>query len=365
MTSYTYTLKRLAALGIISLLFFQSSAQVRSKLNFDNGWKFYLGDNASASKASFDDSKWRSLNLPHDWSIEGEFSNKHPASPGGGALPGGIGWYRKTFSVPASSKGKSVFVDFDGVYRNSEVWINGKYLGKRPNGYIAFRYDLSPHLNYGGKNTLAVKVDNSEQPNSRWYSGSGIYRSVHLVTTGKVFVDNWGTFITTPRVNQSKASVNVKTLVKNETGKSQKLNFITTIYSPAGTGIKSKSWKVNIPAGTKEITQDFEIFTPALWSVDNPHLYRAVSRLVVDGRVTDEYETPFGVRYFNFDIDKGFSLNGQPLKIRGVCNHHDLGALGAAFNIRAAERQLGILKDMGCIAIRTAHNPPPAALLDL
>ena len=342
-----------------------ADAQVRTTENFDKGWKFYLGDEAKASNPDFDDSGWRQLNLPHDWSIEGKFDEKNPATPGGGALPGGIGWYRKTFTIPATTEGKSVFIDFDGIYRNSEVWINGHSLGVRPNGYIAFRYDLSPFLNYGGSNVISVRADNLEQPNSRWYSGSGIYRSVNLVTTSKIFVDNWGTFISTPQVNSLSANVNIQTLVKNLSGEAKKVTLLTTLYSPGGKVAGSKASTFNLEGGSKSVIQAIPVSKPILWSDSKPALYKAVSKILIAGKPIDQYNTNFGIRYFNFDKDKGFSLNGKPLKIKGVCNHHDLGALGAAFNMRAAERQLEILKEMGCNGIRTSHNPPASALLDL
>ena len=185
------------------------------RVSFNEDWRFHLGDVARGEDVSLNDSQWRRLNLPHDWSIEGEFSEKHPAGTGGGALPGGLGWYRKTFTLPATAKGKLLFIEFDGVYRNSEVWINGHYLGKRPYGYSTFEYELTPHLIYGAKpNVIAVKVDNSKQPNSRWYSGSGIYRNVWLTTLDPVHVEHWGTYVTTPEVTNQSATVVFKTKVK-------------------------------------------------------------------------------------------------------------------------------------------------------
>ena len=362
---FLHTLKiKLFCLFAFYFLILTGAKAQRQVQNFDKSWKFFLGEATGAQNASYDDSKWRSLNIPHDWSIEGKFDEKNPSGQGGGALPGGIGWYRKTFDIPSSSKGKSVFIDFDGVYRYSEVWINGNSLGVRPNGYIAFRYDLSPYLNYGGTNVIAVRADNSEQPNSRWYSGSGIYRSVKLVTTGKVFVDNWGTFITTPKVSASTANIHIQTIVKNAVADKHRALLVTNIYSPTGKLLKSTSSNFSLEID-KTIIQSVDINKPLLWSDVNPRLYKAISKLFVDGKISDTYETTFGIRYFEFDHTKGFSLNGKQIKIRGVCNHHDLGALGAAFNVRAAERQLEILKAMGCNGIRTSHNPPASALLDL
>lgn len=342
------------------------SAQQNPRImtDFNGDWKFSLGVHNGAAARVYPDKKWRTLNLPHDWSIEGNFSKDHPATVGGGALPGGMGWYRKTFTVPASSKGKYIAIDFDGVYRNSEVWINGHLLGKRPNGYIAFRYELSPYLVYGGKNTIAVKVDNSKQPNSRWYSGSGIYRDVTLVTLNKTHIDQWGTFVSTPAVTATQAKVKLQVRIKSAAGSPQQATVVTQVLDhnrqPAGTASRVITLK-----GTTGLTQEIDVTEPKLWSDTNPYLYTVQTRILVKGVLFDQYDTPLGIRTFSFDADRGFILNGKELKIRGVCNHHDLGALGAAFNARAAERQLEMLKAMGCNGLRTSHNPPAAALLDL
>lgn len=307
------------------------------------------------------------MNLPHDWSIEGSFSKDHPASPGGGALPGGIGWYRKAFSLPASSRGKAVFIEFDGVYRNSEVWINGKLLGKRPNGYISFRYDMTPYLHYGDKNNvLVVKVDNSEQPNSRWYSGSGIYRNVWLNSLDMLHVDQWGTFITTPKVSAQSAVVGIQTKINNTYRQEKPFVLTTTVYDAAGKAVKKVSSEgKGGAASTVTINQSLNLDRPHLWSTDDPYLYKVVTEVRANGKVVDVYNTPLGVRTFSFDAEKGFALNGKPMKILGVCNHHDLGALGAAINTRALQRQLELLKAMGCNGIRTSHNPPAPELLQL
>lgn len=341
-------------------------AQSRVVTNFNSEWKFFFGDNGNWHTPTVDDSDWQMLDLPHDWSIEGNFSQKNPAGIAGGALPGGMGWYRKTFTIPASDSGKSVFIDFDGIYHRSEVWINGIYLGKRPNGYSSFRYDLTPHLRFGEANVIAVKVNNTEQPNSRWYSGSGIYRNVRLVITGKVHIPLSGTFITTPIVNTENATARIQTTVENTSNEKAEVIIKTLIYGPDGSKVTKLSSKGSVPANnTIEVIQQGHIDMPALWSVEKPSLYRADTYIMVGEREVDSYTTSFGIRTFNFDINNGFSLNGKPLKIRGVCNHHDLGALGTAFNVRAAERQLEILKSMGCNAIRTAHNAPAPELLDL
>jgi beta-galactosidase len=351
-------------LSVINSLQAQNSRTVN---DFCKNWKFYSGDEDNAEDPVFDDSGWRTLNLPHDWSIEGEFSNEHPATPGGGALPGGIGWYRKKFVIPESARDKLVFIDFDGIYQNSEVWINGNYLGIRPNGYISFRYELTPFINFGSdENVIAVKVDNSQQPNSRWYSGSGIYRNVRLIITNKVFVDHWGTFVTTPEVSRQSARINLNTNIRNATKNDRQVTLNTTIYDAEGEKVAFYTSDGLITRqSVLEINQEITVVKPVLWSVENPHLYKAVSTVEWESTVYDEYETVFGIRYFNFDSKRGFFLNGKNIKIKGVCNHHDLGCLGSAINTRALERQLEILKDMGCNGIRTSHNPPAPELLDL
>jgi beta-galactosidase len=342
------------------------SQQPRTVTDFDKGWHFHLGDVTGGEKENVNDAGWRMLNLPHDWSIEGKFSKDNPATPEGGALPGGVGWYRKTFTVPSDQKDKRIYIDFDGVYQKSDVWINGHHLGFRPNGYISFRYELTPYLNFGSKNTIAVKVDNSVQPNSRWYSGSGIYRNVWLVTTNKHAISQWGTYVTTPEINKKSAVIEVQTKI-GVASFGKQLHLKTLILDQSGKVLAST---VSIIAGVgyqvnSTILQKLSLTNPKLWSVDNPYLYKVVSQVLDGVKVLDSYNTPLGIRYFNFDADKGFSLNGKPMKILGVCNHHDLGSLGAAVNTRALERQLQMLKAMGCNGIRTSHNPPAPELLDL
>ena len=356
-----------ALAAFLALLVVPSPAAERRTLDFDRGWRFHLGDLSGAEAPGFDDSGWRTLDLPHDWSIEGAFSDTNPAGANGGALPGGVGWYRKTFSVAARDTGRLVFVEFDGVYRNSEVWINGHYLGKRPYGYSSFRYELTRQLRYGrASNVIAVRVDNSQQPNSRWYSGSGIYRHVRLVTAAPVQVDHWGTYVTTPDVTRATARVTIRTTVRNASQADQPITLRTVLYDAAGKEVAAVSAEARVARDSvSDFAQDLVIRNPALWSLDRPYLYRAVSRVVCGGKPCDEYDTPFGVRTFVFDPDRGFILNGTPVKIRGVCLHHDLGALGAAVNTRALERQLEIMRDMGVNAIRTSHNPPAPELLDL
>ena len=344
-----------------------SQRKERMKENFDNNWRFNLGDVKNAQDINFNDAKWRELNLPHDWSIEGKFSKNNPAGVGGGALPGGIGWYRKTFTLPESDKGKLVFINFDGVYMNSHVWINGHYLGVRPYGYSSFQYELTPYLNYGSKkNIIAVKVDNSKQPNSRWYSGSGIYRNVWLVTTNKVYVDHWGTYITTPEVTNESAKVSIQVKVRNATDNDQNLKVRTIVLNKNGERVAEVETSASvIKDSVTEVSQELTVKDPELWSIKNPNLYKALTTVESGGRTSDDYSTTFGIRTFKFDLNKGFFLNGKHMKIWGVCDHHDLGCLGSAVNYRAIQRQLQLLKEMGCNGIRTSHNPPDPELLDL
>ena len=362
-------LRVILLLGLVNLVLL-TNAQVRSVIDFDKDWKFFLGNDSKAVSLNYNDAKWRILNLPHDWSIEGSFSEKNPATNQGGALPGGIGWYRKTFTVPISAKNKNVFIEFDGIYQNSEVWINEHYLGKRPNGYISFQYELTPYIKPAQKNIIVVKVDNSQQPNSRWYTGSGIYRNVRLLVTNPIAaVAHWGTFVTTPEVNEREAKITIISTIQSFIQKEKLFSLYTNIYDASGklvsNGIENLRNSIAINGDQVRQVYSVKILGPKLWSVDRPYLYKAVTRIMSEGKLIDEYRTNFGIRYFNFDSQKGFSLNGKHLKILGVCMHHDLGALGAAVNTRAIERQLQILKQMGCNAIRTAHNPPAPELLDL
>jgi beta-galactosidase len=353
-------MRQLYILSFIILFCISASAQnARKTEDFDANWKFYLGDDAKAKEPIYNDKQWRQLNLPHDWSIEGAFNEKNPTTQAEAGLPAGIGWYRKTFTVPNASKYKRLFIDFDGVYRNSEVWINGHYLGKRPNGYISFEYELTDYLNFSGKNLIAVKVDNSEQPNSRWYSGSGIYRNVWLVTTNKTYIKHWATYVTTPVVNQQVASISIHTVIHPATKQSFALKL--AVIDASGKTVSNQTTAIKDSIADQLI----KINKPNLWSVSNPYLYKVKVQLLADGKLIDDQTIATGLRTFNFDADKGFSLNGERMKIKGVCMHHDLGALGSAVNTRAIERQLEILKAMGCNAIRTSHNPPAPELLDL
>ena len=338
---------------------------VRLRDNFDFDWKFFNGDAVGADKPDFNDTDWRNLDLPHDWSIEGPF-REEPDSMTFAHLPTGTGWYRKHFNIPAAYRSKKVTIEFDGIYQNSEVWINGQYQGKRPYGYIGFYYDITPHLNFGRENVMAVRVDNSHQPNCRWYSGSGIYRHTRLTVTDKLHIAHWGTFVTTPRVDKKSAAVRIKTVVQNE-GKNDIMCTLTTgVLECDGKAVQTTEKSRNIAAGEEyEFIQKVKITNPSLWSPENPYLYTVRSMVKKQDKAVDNYDTVLGIREIEFDADKGFLLNGRQVKLHGVCLHHEAGAVGAAVPERVWERRLEKLKAMGCNAIRTSHNPYSPEFMDL
>lgn len=343
-----------------------AAARDSRAVGFNEGWSFHLGEVAGAEAPGYDDSGWRELDLPHDWAIEGDFSKDNPSGTGGGALPGGIGWYRKSFDLTKNDLKKQIYIDFDGVYMNSTVYVNGHRLGTRPYGYISFSYDMTPWL-HAGRNVVAVHVDNAEQPNSRWYSGCGIYRNVWLRKLNPVHVAMWGTFVTTPEVSDKEAVVNVATEIENSGSKQQKVGLRTALLTPSGRVVASHDTTLTVAPGTASVEGvRMRVGNPELWSTRTPVLY-TVRSTVSDsrGKTIDEYMTPIGLRSFKFDAKTGFSLNGERMKINGVCLHHDAGALGAVVNKAAIRRQLRIMKDMGVNAIRSSHNPPAPELADL
>ncbi len=321
----------------------------RDRKCFDEGWLFTLGDSAAMASVDYDDSSWRHLDLPHDWAIEGDFLPSHPSGAGGGALPGGIGWYRKHFVV---GEADCCFIEFDGVYMNSTVYVNGKQVGFRPYGYSSFEYDITAYINKGGNNVVAVKVDNSDQPNSRWYSGCGIYRHVWLTTTSRTHISHWGVHV----VTDAKGSVTVNTeWVSNLPASNVKIR--NTILDAEGRTVAAST--------TSKSTARLKVAKPHLWSVDNPYVYTVKTELLSGKEILDTYFTTTGFRAFKFDPQHGFSLNGKSMKLNGVCEHHDLGCLGAAIYEDALHRKLVILKDMGVNAIRCSHNPPAPELLNM
>jgi beta-galactosidase len=336
-------------------------AQPRDRLNFDQNWRFHKGEVKGAEQPAFPDRDWRRLDLPHDWSIEGPYSPDNAS--GTGYLPGGIGWYRKEFPLAADLRGQRIFLEFDGVYRDSDVWINGHHLGHRPYGYSSFEYDLTPWVTYGTKpNVLAARVDHSQIADSRWYTGSGIYRHVWLTITAPVHVDHWGTFLYTPEVRDTEALVSIETTVVNQSAAAAAVRVETTLAE----GSNPVTGQAQVPAGAAHrFALQGALAKPRLWSLDDPYLYTAVTRVFVGGKLADQYRTHFGVRTIRFDADRGFFLNGRPEKFKGVCIHHDLGALGAAFSEAALERRLRALKGIGVNAIRCSHNPMAPELYGL
>ena len=297
--------------------------------------------------------------VPHDWSAELPFNKSSPAGGGGGFLDGGVGWYRKTFTLDSSYSGQKIRIEFDGVYMNSQVWINGTSLGTRPYGYSTFEYDLTPYVKLGASNVIAVRVDNSSQPNSRWYSGSGIYRNVWLTVLNPVHVAYNGAFITTPSVSATSASVSIAADVENQSSDSQSVTITAEVRDASGAVVASTTTAASsVAAGTTStLHQSLTVSTPHLWSTDAPYLYQAKISVQAGTSTVDTYLVPLGLRSYSFDPSKGFSLNGQSMKLWGTANHHDFGAIGTAYHRRALERQLQILKGMGVNALRTVPQP--------
>lgn len=368
--------RRLLMTLCCALLAWMAVAQQRTETLLEKGWKFMKGDVADAMKPDFDDKQWEAVTVPHDWAIYGPFDRSHDlqevavtqnletaASVKTGRTGGlpyvGVGWYRTTFEAPA---GKQVSLVFDGAMSEARVYVNGQEVCFWPCGYNSFHCDVTPYLNKeGAKNQLAVRLGNRPQ-SSRWYPGAGIYRNVRVVATEAVHVPVWGTQLTTPHVSAEYASVCLKTTVEGAGTKD--VRILTQILSPDGEVVASKDNTMKINHG-QPFEQNFLVNAPRLWSPETPYLYKAVSKIYVDGQQTDEYSTRFGIRSIELVADKGFFLNGQHRKFQGVCNHHDLGPLGAAINVAALRRQLTLLKDMGCDAIRTSHNMPAPELVEL
>jgi len=359
-----YTLA-ICALAISSMLFAQQNKS-RNTTDFDPGWKFSLGDFPKARQSDFNDDKWRILDVPHDWSIELENDKGAPGGGNVGFFPTGIGWYRKTFDVPKYDPEKKYSIEFDGVYMNSEVWVNDVYLGRHPYGYSSFSYDLTGLLK-NTDNVIAVRVDNSMQPNSRWYTGSGIYRHVRLVETKRLHFEKWGIFYYTKSVENDTATMYLKASVLNDnTNSIQDIIIRNSIIDQQGGEIASSETQTSINAKSDYTArQEIVVPSPKLWSLGSSYLYTLKSTVLVNGKETDCIYTNMGIRTIRYDIDKGFLLNGKQVKMKGVNLHHDGGAVGAAVPERVWERRLQILKEGGCNAIRTAHNPVAPEFLDL
>ena len=359
--------KTCLAIAACFLLISGNAQQSRKIISFDNDWKFIQTDIKGAEQNEFNDAAWRSLSVPHDWSIEGPYDRNNPTGRGGGYLPAGIGWYRKTFTVAEADAKQKIFIEFDGVMANSEVWINGFYLGKRPNGYASFEYELTGHLNVGDKkNIIAVKADNTIQPASRYFTGAGIYRHVRLSVTGAVHVAHWGNFVSAMDVSAAKATLKIQMNVLNQSAATSNVTIHTDIIAPDGKKVGQSETTQKIAANTSlNFLQTAAVNNPALWEVTHPQLYKAVTSVIINKKTVDEVTTSFGIRDIKFDAATGFSLNGKQLKIKGVCLHHDAGALGAAVPLQAWVRRLQALKDLGVNGIRTSHNAVAPEFLDL
>lgn len=342
-----------------------STAQVRQTRDFDPAWKFMPGDPKGAEAEVYDDKAWRNLDLPHDWSIESDLSEKIEYGASIGYLPKGIGWYRKTFTINKKDIAKEIWIEFDGVYRHTDVWVNGHHLGFYPNGYSSFSCRLTGHLN-PGTNVISVRADNSKQPDSRWYTGSGIYRHVRLIVTDPLHVKINGTYVTTPAVEVKNARVRVLTTVENNSQAARSGEVVSVITDDKGTEVARIGSRFSAEPGKTAVTeQTIDVQDPKLWSVDTPILYTLKTVITEKGKSVDDYMTPFGIRTIEFDAMKGFLLNGKQVKMKGVNLHHTIGGVGAAVPEAVWERQLRILREMGCNAIRTSHNPVAPEFLDL
>ncbi|WP_297086525.1 beta-galactosidase GalB [uncultured Draconibacterium sp.] len=332
--------------------------------NFNADWLFYKGDAEGAEATAFPDAEWRKLDLPHDWAIEGPFDGVKNNARTGGLPVHGTGWYRKHFTVEKAMQGKQVSIEFDGAMDDAHVWLNGQQVGNRPYGYIGFELDLTPYIKFGEENVLAVRLQPQDLA-MRWYPGAGIYRNVRIKYNNPVHIPQWGTFVTTPEISAEKAVVKIRTTVKNA-GQTSQVTLKTSLKDKNGAEVASAAEEVNI-SGEKlaETEQVLEVANPELWELETPTLYKVVSEIIQNGNVLDVYETPFGIRTIEFTPNDGFLLNGKRVLLKGVCMHHDLGALGSAFNYRARERQMEIMKSMGVNALRTSHNPPEPEWLEI
>ena len=362
-------------LVIFSLVSFQCFAQ--RKILLDEGWRFHRGDIANAQQVNFEDNNWRNVDLPHDWSIEdlpagqtGLPGTNSPFDPGAingvgvGFTTGGIGWYRKAFTLPVNQPKKRISILFDGVYMNADVWINGIHLGNHPYGYTSFYYDITDKIKWNEKNTIAVQVKN-EGANSRWYAGSGINRHVWLIETNPIHVAQWGTYITTPEVKSSLAKINIRTNVQNESSKSTTITIENTILNTNGIEVAKSFSMPTIAANSENETYDVAyVRSPELWSIDTPNLYKAITEIYVDGKLSDRVESKFGIRSISFDAANGFMLNNKSMKLKGGCFHIDNGPLGARSYDRAEIRRVALMKESGFNAIRCSHNPPAPAFLE-
>ena len=346
-----------------------AQASPRTIVDFNADWKFRQSDEARAGQAEFDDSGWRTVNVPHDWSIAGPVDQKNLSGQGGGFFPTGVAWYRKSFSLPVKDARRRVYIVFEGVMANSDVWINGHHLGHRPNGSVSFFYDLTGHVQFGSSNVVAVRCDTSQQPASRWYEGGGIYRPVRLVFMQDVHIEPWSTFVTTPSVNADHATVHVQSTVVNDTSALEKVALEVSVIAPDGHSVASVNTAEHViaPGSKLNLVSELSVRNPERWDIDQPALYRAIVRVKTSSHadITDDEQILFGIREFHFDSATGFWLNGRNFKIKGVALHVDGGAFGIAVPTAIWEQRLAALRALGVNAVRTAHNPPSPEFLDL
>jgi beta-galactosidase len=362
-------MKARAAAALILLA--APAAAERAVVPLAHDWRFLRGDAPGAEQRGFDDSAWRAVTVPHDWSIEGPYDPAAPSARGGGYLPSGVSWYRRRIPLPAAERGRRVALELDGVMAGARVWVNGRHVGHRPNGYVSVRYDVTDYARFGdgdgGSNVIAIRTDTTLQPASRWYTGQGIYRHARLVTTDPVHIAPYGLYVTTPDASAARATVRIQTTVANEGVAARPVGVRVTIEAPDGRVAAT----VDAPAQTivagshATLTQEVAIDAPLRWDLERPHLYRAIAVVLADGQPVDSDTTAFGIRDARFESATGFWLNGRNLKMKGACLHHDGGAVGAAVPLRVWERRLQRLKALGVNAIRTAHNPPDPGFLDL
>ncbi|MFC1763782.1 beta-galactosidase GalB [Planctomycetota bacterium] len=352
------------AFGLLTTSPLLAEENVTGDINFNSDWKFYYGSVTDGQAVDYDDSNWRTLNLPHDWAIEGPFDSKHNARTGG--LPvHGTGWYRKSFVVPSEWDGKRIAVSFDGAMSNAHVWINGRFVGNRPYGYSGFEFDITDKITVGKSNIIAVRLT-PEDLASRWYPGAGIYRQVRLKVNDPLHIPQWGTFVTTPLATKTEAVVNVSTTIRNDANVSKQAQLVTTIIDDQDHTISKELLEFTAEGKSSiSLEQNVRLRNPSLWNIGHPNLYKAISQIVVDDKVIDVYETEFGIRTIRIDAQKGVHVNGNPIRLNGVCMHHDLGPLGAAVNYRATERQMEIMQSMGVNSLRTSHNPPSPEMLQV
>lgn len=359
-------MKKVIGLLLVGIFSLSSYAQIGfgDSRRIDTAWKFNLGDVAGAEAVGFNDARWQDINIPHDWSVKGTLSPSLASCTG--YLPGGIGWYRKSLEVPQENQGKKVYLYFEGVYNRSKVYINGHLLGERPNGYISFAYDATPYVKFGAKNEIAVRVDHSQSADSRWYTGSGIYRDAWVVYANPVHIAQWGVYTYSQQVSKSKAKLHVEIDVKNNASGNERVTIESELISGEGKTVAEKTMSINVINGqTGKATFDLDVKNPLLWNLNSPNLYTLKTKVFAGGKQIDENTTVTGFRTLQFDPNKGFALNGEWLKMKGVCLHHDAGVLGAVTYKEVWKRRLLTLKELGVNAIRTTHNPQASHLYEL